>query len=90
MNIDQSKYCHCTMSMYDIQENVVTSRDNMILIGDLNSQIPNLDSTFNNTAKGIVYTQNPDNRSNALGKDVVNLCKSFNLYPVNLLSYKDK
>ncbi len=71
-------------SFSDIQEKTSATDDKVIILGDMNSRIPNL-NTFNNVQTGISFTENPDKRQNANVKDLTNMCKNLYLYPVNHL-----
>ena len=61
-----------------IQERCINN--NGIVIGDLNCRIPKL-STFNDYE--LTYDNNPDQGENANGKNIVQVCKHCNMYPIN-------
>ena len=67
-----------------IQENISGSADKIVLMGDLNSRITDL-SVFNLPECNVSYSRNEDLGSNRNGRDLVNLCLSFHLRPVNHL-----
>ena len=75
-------------SFADVQEQS-SANDRMLVIGDFNSRMPNL-SVFDDQARGVVYTNNVDNGTNAHGRELTSLCKWSGLYPVNHLTFNGK
>ncbi len=53
-----------------------------ILFGDLHARIPILEM-FNDLSCNLRYSNNPDQGSNRSGREMVSLCKTCNLLPVN-------
>ncbi len=74
----------CYRSFSDIQEQISATDDKVIILEDLNSRIPNI-NTFNNVQTEISFTENTDKRQNANGKDLTNICTNLFLYLVNHL-----
>ena len=72
----------------DIQEQLFLN-DKIFLIGDLNSRMSNL-SMFDDVDRGIVYADNVDKGSNAHGKELANICKWSEVYPVNNVTLNGK
>jgi len=56
--------------------------ENVIALGDYNSRMGNLD-VFSRRQEGIVYTENPDTVTNTNGKELISLCSTNNLLPIN-------
>ena len=69
-----------------IQEH--TTNENVFIIGDFNSRMGNLD-TLNQPTENMNYNENPDVTTNANGRDVMSLCMSQNITPVNHLQYNN-
>ena len=67
----QDAYAH-------IQENCIAG--NCLLVGDLNSRMPNL-NRFGDSA--ISYTENPDTGKNMNGTNVSSVCEQCDMTPVN-------
>ena len=64
------------------------SGDNVLVLGDLNSRMGNL-GVFESDANGTYFSENPDKKINANGKDLINMCISCNLVPLNHLGQGD-
>ena len=76
-------------SLCAVNEHCSTSNDCLIILGDLNARMHNLD-LFSDVTNGVEYRENVDPRTNASGHDLANLLKNCNLKPVNHLVYKGK
>ena len=68
-----------------IQEYCTKGR--VVLIGDLNARIPDL-SAFN--CHEAIYTTNPDQGQNENGREILSICKDFQLVPINHRKSEDK
>ena len=82
-------------SMYFTQDSFATisdqchsSRDGIIILGDMNARIPNLEE-FACKEDGISYSPNPDTCQNANGKDLISVCQSYDMVPLNHLKHHD-
>ena len=58
-------------------------------MGDFNARIPDL-RLFTSTALKLGYTENPDTKSNSNGVDLVNICLSNYLKPLNHAVHNSK
>ena len=56
------------------------SVDKLLVAGDLNARMPKLQK-FSVALKDIIFTVNPDPRSNANGQDLTTVCQTHNLVP---------
>ena len=65
------------------------SNEKILIFGDFNARMSDL-SIFSNPDMNITYMQNPDSRSNANGRDLITLCHSYGLLPINHLCYSNK
>ena len=72
-----------------IQEECQQTNKSVIIMGDLNARIPDL-NVLSTTIKNIKYTANPDHGSNTHGKEIISLCTSLNPCPINHLIYDNK
>ena len=66
----------------------VQQQENVLIIGDFNSRMGNL-SDFNRPTAHISYTNNPDTTINNNGRDLMSLCLSHNILPINHLTCND-
>jgi len=76
-NISCSICCALQLSV-----NILT--ENMFILGDFNTRLSSL-NMFKNPTKNIDYTRNPDRTINANGRELLSLCESNELIPVNHL-----
>ncbi len=74
-------------SFSDIQEQI-HSEDKTVILGDMNSRMPNLNDELNELSSGVSYSPNVDSRSNMHGRQLLNLCKNHGLKPINHMQYK--
>ena len=65
-----------------LQEHCCQQDQKCVVIGDLNARMPDL-SLFESPLLQLKYRTNPDTKSNANGVDVMNLCISNHLKPLN-------
>ena len=72
-----------------IQEESKSHPEKCVVIGDINSRIPDL-SEFTRNDLAITYSSNPDKGSNSNGRNMKNIMLSNDLVPVNNMSYLDK
>ena len=72
-----------------IQEECKSYPEKCVVIGDINSRIPDL-SEFIRSHLAITYSNNPDKGSNSNGRNMKNIMLSNDLLPVNNMSYMDK
>lgn len=61
------------------------SVDNVYVLGDFNARMGDLD-TFNDENRLFSYTSNPDRTTNANGRDLIELCQTNSLVPINHLT----
>ena len=73
-----------SISFSDIQSQAVESDSKVLLIGDVNSRMGDL-NRLEDTERGIEYSSNVDVSENAHGRNMLNMCKNLDLYPVNHL-----
>ena len=94
------KFCACYVppadspyfnptSFSDIQSQVVGSESKIVLIGDINSRMGNL-NRLDAFERGIVYASNVDATENAHGRNMLRLCNNLDMYPVNHLTFWGK
>ena len=72
-----------------IHEHSCGTEDKVIILGDLNARMGNLD-IFNDGQIDVSYQDNADPVSNANGRDVATLCQANSLKPVNHMKYRSK
>ena len=75
------------MSFSDIQSQAIDSENKIVLIGDVNSRMGDL-HRLDDIERGIVYASNVDATENAHGRNMLNICKNLDLYPVNHLTFR--
>ena len=73
----------------DINENYFSSNDNLVILGDINARIGNM-NVLCDVSNGISYQNNVDPGSNANGTDLENLLACCNLKPLNHMIYAGK
>ena len=74
-------------SFAQIHDMIYDNNSHVIMLGDFNARIKNLD-IFNDETHGISYSQNVDVGNNTNGRDLIDLCTCYNLKPINHLMYK--
>ena len=72
-----------------IREHSCGAEDKVIILGDLNSRMGNLD-TFSDGGIDVSYQDNADPLSNSNGRDIATLCQANNMKPVNHMMYRSK
>ena len=72
-------------SFSDIQNQIISSDQNFIIIGDFNARMGNLAIQFDNERYQNSYADNCDNGSNAHGRTLKDMCGNLNLCPLNHL-----
>ena len=73
-------------SFSTIQENIMDFDGKLVLLGDLNSRISDL-NIFSQPRERIYYSRNVDSGNNVNGRDLSNLCINLNLKPVNHVKF---
>ena len=71
-----------------ISEQCRSTDDRVIIMGDINARMPNL-NVFIPGGNSVSYSQNPDPRSNSNGTMLTSLCQDVGLLPVNHLTTAD-
>lgn len=74
-------------SFSNIQEMSTDSK--VVLIGDFNARIPNL-SVLNDTNNAFSYSVNCDSGVNGHGNEMLNICQTLGIRPINHLIIKEK
>ena len=59
--------------------------DHVVVLGDFNARMPNLNQLYSCHVSNMSYSNNPDTRSNANGKDLTDICQCVKLFPINHL-----
>ena len=75
-------------SFANIYEHCAQSNLKYVILGDMNSRIPDL-KQFTLVSMNVSYTENPDTALNAHGTDLIKLCKDCSMRPVNHCVYND-
>ena len=69
-------------SFADIQEQVKGSSDKVVILGDFNARMPNL-QMFNCKPRSVSYSDNVDHGGNSHGRELANLLMDVKMCPVN-------
>ena len=94
------KFCACYIppadSLYfsptsfsDIQCQALENEGKIILIGDVNSRMGDLDR-LQHAERGIAYSSNVDACENVHGRTMINICGNLELYPINHLIFRGR
>ena len=70
---------------FDILDVYSSAKKQVVLCGDFNARVGNLEEL-----NGLTYSNNPDTEINEHGKSLVDLCKSNNMIPLNMLKVGNK
>ena len=69
-----------------IHEQAKCNNEQIILLGDLNARMGNMDA-LSEPNESIIYSQNADPVTNTNGRELLNLCLSCKLKPLNHMQY---